>query len=96
MGSFVDLMFLTILHAQFLVQAQSFLSINRLPASERDMVLSNSMAQKEAQGRFDSTRLNDLNEQIFLDCPAAQVCKCWWQPGWCKSIFKAASIRDLV
>ncbi|MCO5568968.1 hypothetical protein L7F22_022672 [Adiantum nelumboides] len=60
---------------QFLMQAQSLLSINRLPVYERDMVLSNSMAQKEAQGRFDSTRLIDLNEQIVMDCPAAQVSK---------------------
>ena len=61
------------LHVQFLVQAQSFLSINRLPLSERDMVLSNSMAQREAQGRFDTSRLHDLNEEIVLDTPAAQV-----------------------
>lgn len=66
---------------QFLLQAQSFLSINRLPASERDMVLSNSMAQKEAQGRFDTSRLNDLNEEIFLDCPAAQVTPLVREPG---------------
>ncbi|MCO5581867.1 hypothetical protein L7F22_035756 [Adiantum nelumboides] len=66
---------------QFLMQAQSLLSINRLPVSERDMVLSNSMAQKEAQGRFDSTRLIDLNEQIVMDCPAAQVMPLVREPG---------------
>jgi hypothetical protein len=62
------------MHVQFLIQAQSFLSINRLPLSERDMVLSNSMAQREAQGRFDASRLHDLNEEIVFDTPAAQVC----------------------
>ncbi|KAH7435436.1 hypothetical protein KP509_06G065000 [Ceratopteris richardii] len=66
---------------QFLTQAQSLLSINGLPASERDMVLSNSMAQKEAQGRFDLTRLIDLNEQIIFDFPAAQITPLVREPG---------------
>eukprot|EP00249_Psilotum_nudum_P019928 c27478_g1_i2 orf=286-966(+) len=57
---------------QFLLQAHSLLSINLLPLVERDMVLRNTMAQREAKARFDTSRLVDLAEEIFLDCPAAQ------------------------
>lgn len=58
---------------QFLHQAQSYLSINTLPSAERDMILQNKAAQREAKAEFDKNRLVDLSEQILLDCPAAQV-----------------------
>eukprot|EP01018_Ginkgo_biloba_P005610 Gb_23657 [translate_table: standard] len=56
----------------FLKQAQSFLSINLLPSMERDMVLYNTRAQKEAQAHFDTTSLVDLSEKICLNVPSAQ------------------------
>ncbi|XP_057822900.2 uncharacterized protein LOC131035250 [Cryptomeria japonica] len=58
---------------QFLKQAQSFISINLLPNMERDMILYNTRAQKEARAQFDTTNLVDLSEKIFLDVPSAQV-----------------------
>ena len=58
---------------QFLHQAQSLLSINTLPFAERDMILQNAAAQREAKAQFDKSRLVDLSEHVLLDCPAAQV-----------------------
>jgi len=58
---------------QFLHQAQSLLSINALPFAERDMILQNAAAQREAKAQFDKSRLVDLSEHVLLDCPAAQV-----------------------
>lgn len=66
---------------QFLKQARSFISINLLPSIERDMVLYNTRAQKEAQAHFDTTSLVDLNEKISLDLPAAQVMPLVREPG---------------
>lgn len=58
---------------QFLHQAQSLLSINALPFAERDMVLQNAAAQREAKAQFDKSRLVDLSEYVLLDLPAFQV-----------------------
>ncbi len=58
---------------QFLQQAQPLLAINALPFAERDMILQNTAAQREARAQFDTSRLLDLSEQVLLDCPAAQV-----------------------
>jgi factor associated with neutral sphingomyelinase activation len=58
---------------QFLHQAQSLLSINTLPFAERDMILQNAAAQREAKVQFDKSRLVDLSEHVLLDFPAAQV-----------------------
>lgn len=66
---------------QFLKQVKSFISINLLPSVERDMVLFNTRGQKEAQAHFDSTSLVDLNEQISLDLPSAQVTPLVREPG---------------
>jgi factor associated with neutral sphingomyelinase activation len=57
----------------FLQQAQPLLAINALSFAERDMILQNAAAQREAQAQFDTSRLLDLSEQVLLDCPAAQV-----------------------
>lgn len=58
---------------QFLHQAHSLLSINALPFAERDMILQNAAAQREAKAQFDKSRLVDLSEHVLLDLPAAQV-----------------------
>lgn len=48
---------------------------------ERDMVLYNTRAQREAQAHFDATSLVDLNEKISLDLPSAQVTPLVREPG---------------
>jgi factor associated with neutral sphingomyelinase activation len=65
----------------FLQQAQPLLAINALPFAERDMILQNAAAQREAQAQFDTSRLLDLSEQVLLDCPAAQVTPLVREPG---------------
>lgn len=60
-------------YSQLLQQVQSLLSINALPYAERNMVLQNAAAQREAQAQFDISRLVDLSERIILDYTAAQV-----------------------
>ncbi|KAG6550710.1 hypothetical protein Mapa_007807 [Marchantia paleacea] len=59
----------------------SLLSINALPYAERNMVLQNAAAQREAQAQFDISRLVDLSERIILDSPAAQVTPLVREPG---------------
>ncbi|XP_024520106.1 protein FAN isoform X1 [Selaginella moellendorffii] len=66
---------------QFLHQAQSLLSVNSLPPPERDMILRNTAAQKEAQAHFDISRLEDYNEEILFNFPAAQVTPLVREPG---------------
>ncbi|XP_024362547.1 uncharacterized protein [Physcomitrium patens] len=66
---------------QFLHQAQSLLSINALPFAERDMVLQNAAAQREAKAQFDKSRLVDLSEYVLLDLPAFQVTPLVREPG---------------
>ncbi|KAL3683862.1 hypothetical protein R1sor_001884 [Riccia sorocarpa] len=64
-----------------LQQVQSLLSINALPYAERNMVLQNTAAQREAKAQFDISRLVDLSEHIILDLPAAQVTPLVREPG---------------
>ncbi|BBN03886.1 factor associated with neutral sphingomyelinase activation [Marchantia polymorpha subsp. ruderalis] len=64
-----------------LQQVQSLLSINALPYAERNMVLQNAAAQREAQAQFDISRLVDLSERIILDYTAAQVTPLVREPG---------------
>ncbi|CAM6118833.1 unnamed protein product [Calypogeia fissa] len=64
-----------------LQQVQELLMINALPYMERDMVLLNTASQREAQAKFDTSRLVDLSEHIIFDCPAAQVTPLVREPG---------------
>ncbi|KAJ7542680.1 hypothetical protein O6H91_09G006500 [Diphasiastrum complanatum] len=66
---------------QFLQKSQSLLSISALSNSERDMVLQNAAAQREAKAKFDTSRLEDLSEAILLDFPSAQVSPLVREPG---------------
>ncbi|XP_073387205.1 uncharacterized protein [Physcomitrium patens] len=66
---------------QFLHQAQSLLSINALPFDERDMILQNAAARREAQAHFDQSRLVYFSEYVLLDLPAAQVTPLVREPG---------------
>lgn len=65
---------------QLLQQIQSLLSINLLPHLERDMILQNTAARREAQTQFDITRLVDLSEHVLLNCTAAQVHSSLFRP----------------